>query len=474
MTAPSALRGGDPTFIGPYRIVRRLGAGGQGIVYLGTDGAGAPVAVKVLRPEIAADETTRSRFAREVAVAQRVASFCTAQFLAADLWSDPPYIVTEYVDGPSLQEEVARNGPRTGAALHRLAVGTATALTAIHEAGLVHRDFKPGNVLLGADGPRVIDFGIARALDATATVSSQVVGTPAYMAPEQIKAAEVGPAADVFAWGAVITFAATGRSPFAADTTHAVLYRVIDGEPDIAGVPEPLRALVARCLAKEPAQRPAMREVLMRLLGSADSADRETGPGSRAVDRETGPGARAAAPAVRRRFGKAVYAAVAAAAVLALGGGAALWLTNGAGSPAGGTGSGGTTGGRATTVARTTSSPRASTPPRLPPTLAGVWEGVLTQSNGKNWPMTVVIKPGARALVSYPSLGCAGVLTVTRKDADGQFILRETILKGTRCTRQGRLTLQAGDGKILLTYFPNGSVGGMSYSATATLLRKGV
>ncbi|OPG11816.1 serine/threonine-protein kinase [Microbispora sp. GKU 823] len=308
MTASSALRGSDPAFIGPYRIVRRLGAGGQGIVYLGTDDAGTPVAVKVLRPEIAADETTRSRFAREVAIARRVASFCTAQFLAADLWSDPPYIVTEYVDGPSLQEEVARNGPRTGAALHRLAVGTATALTAIHEAGLVHRDFKPGNVLLGADGPRVIDFGIARALDATATVSSQVVGTPAYMAPEQIKGAEIGPAADVFAWGAVVAFAATGRSPFAADSTHAVLYRVIGGEPDIAGVPDPLRALVARCLAKEPAERPTMREVLMWLLGSADSPDRETGPRSHAV-------------AARRRSRRTLYAAVAGAAVLALAGG---------------------------------------------------------------------------------------------------------------------------------------------------------
>ncbi|GIH64058.1 serine/threonine-protein kinase [Microbispora siamensis] len=460
MTASSALRGSDPAFIGPYRIVRRLGAGGQGIVYLGTDDAGTQVAVKVLRPEIAADETTRSRFAREVAIAQRVASFCTAQFLAADLWSDPPYIVTEYVDGPSLQEEVARNGPRTGAALHRLAVGTATALTAIHEAGLVHRDFKPGNVLLGADGPRVIDFGIARALDATATVSSQVVGTPAYMAPEQIKGAEIGPAADVFAWGAVVAFAATGRSPFAADSTHAVLYRVIGGEPDIAGVPDPLRALVARCLAKEPAERPTMREVLMWLLGSADSPDRETGPRSHAV-------------AARRRSRRTLYAAVAGAAVLALAGGAALWLTNGAGSAAKETG-GGTTAGRATTVARTTSSPQVSTPSRLPRTLTGVWEGVLAQSNGTNRPMTVVIRPNARTLVSYPSLGCAGLLTVVRRDADGQFVLRETIVKGTKCTRQGRLTMRPGDGKLLLTYFPNGSGDEMAYSATATLYRKGV
>lgn len=460
MTASSALRGSDPAFIGPYRIVRRLGAGGQGIVYLGTDDAGTPVAVKVLRPEIAADETTRSRFAREVAIARRVASFCTAQFLAADLWSDPPYIVTEYVDGPSLQEEVARNGPRTGAALHRLAVGTATALTAIHEAGLVHRDFKPGNVLLGADGPRVIDFGIARALDATATVSSQVVGTPAYMAPEQIKGAEIGPAADVFAWGAVVAFAATGRSPFAADSTHAVLYRVIGGEPDIAGVPDPLRALVARCLAKEPAERPTMREVLMWLLGSADSPDRETGPRSHAV-------------AARRRSRRTLYAAVAGAAVLALAGGSGPVADErrrlrGEGDR------GRHDRGPATTVARTTSSPQVSTPSRLPRTLTGVWEGVLAQSNGTNRPMTVVIRPNARTLVSYPSLGCAGVLTVVRRDADGQFVLRETIVKGAKCTRQGRLTMRPGDGKLLLTYFPNGSGGEMAYSATATLYRKGV
>jgi hypothetical protein len=165
---------------------------------------------------------------------------------------------------------------------------------------------------------------------------------------------------------------------------------------------------------------------------------------------------------------------MAGAAVLALAGGTALWLANGAGSGAKGTESGGATAGRATTVAQTTSAPRASASPRLPRTLTGVWQGVLAQSNGANRPMTVVIRPNARTLVSYPSLGCTGVLTVVRRDADGQFVLRETIVKGTKCTRQGRLTMRSGDGKLLLTYFPNGSGGEMAYSATATLYRKGV
>ncbi|WP_433418927.1 serine/threonine-protein kinase [Microtetraspora malaysiensis] len=466
MTASGGLQPGDPPSIGPYRLIRRLGAGGQGIVYLGTDGGGAAVAVKILRPEIAHDDTTRERFAREVTVAQRVASFCTAQFLTADLWSNPPYIVTEFVDGPSLQDDVNRNGPRSGAALHRLAVGTATALTAIHETGLVHRDFKPGNVLLSQDGPRVIDFGIARALDATATVSSQVIGTPAYMAPEQISGAPIGPSADVFAWGAVVAFAATGRSPFAADSAPAALYRVINAEPEIDGVPEPLRSLVRRCLAKEPAERPAMQEVLMRLLGSAEStAASASAPrdASRSAER----------PARRRQRAGRVnrgYALAGGAAVLALAAGAAFWFTRG---PAGTGQAASVTGGPVPPTPAAAKASVAADPAtyRFSRAFEGVWKGALAQSNGKTRPMIVTIRTGFRtAAVRYPDLGCSGDLALTGRAPDGQFTLHETITEGARCSQEGDFTMRASRQALALTYIPQGDRD-TTYTANVTLFR---
>src|SRR6266545_3317017 len=211
MPQAAPLRSGDPARVGAYRLIGRLGEGGQGTVFLGavapaddTDPEGTPVAIKLLHARLSGDAKARSRFAAEVAVAQRVSPFCTARILDADVQGDTPYIVSEYIDGHSLQDIVTAEGPRTGTALHRLAIGTITALTAIHQTGVVHRDLKPSNVLLAADGPRVIDFGIARALDATGTLSSTTVGTPAYMSPEQISGALAGPATDVFAWGCTI------------------------------------------------------------------------------------------------------------------------------------------------------------------------------------------------------------------------------------------------------------------------------
>ncbi|QKG21999.1 serine/threonine-protein kinase [Actinomadura verrucosospora] len=227
----------DPQVAGPYRLAGRLGMGGQGVVYLAHDAAGTPVAVKVLRAEIAAEPRVRERFTKEIANARRVDPFCIAQVLDASLDGPRPYIVTEYVEGPSLQQA----GRRDGAALQRLAVATATALAAIHEAGVVHRDFKPSNVLLGPDGPRVIDFGIARDTEAPLTLTSSIIGTPAYMAPEQFAGEAAGPPVDVFAWGSVIAFAATGRPPFGADTFPAIMHRVLQREPDLGELPEPLR-----------------------------------------------------------------------------------------------------------------------------------------------------------------------------------------------------------------------------------------
>jgi hypothetical protein len=260
------LRPGDPEQIAGYRIVSRLGAGGQGVVYLATAPSGGRVAIKQLRfgPD---DGRARQQFAKEVAAARLVAPFCTAQVLDADLDGPSPYVVSEYIDGPSLQQRIDRRGPMAGADLQRLAIGTATALAAIHQVGVVHRDFKPANVMLAYDGPRVIDFGIARDLSTDTTVTSRVFGTPAYMAPEQLRGERVGPATDMFAWASVIAYAATGRAPFEAPHMVAVMHRISSGEPELTWVP-PERATVLRlCLDKDPARRPTAQQTLALLLG---------------------------------------------------------------------------------------------------------------------------------------------------------------------------------------------------------------
>ncbi|MFG1943324.1 serine/threonine protein kinase [Nonomuraea sp. NPDC048826] len=251
-------RPGDPERLGPYVIAGRLGQGGQGIVYLGEGPGGERVAVKMLTGGL-----DRS-FARELAAARQVAEFCTARVIAADLDHDPPYVASEYIDGPPLADVA----PLHGTPLARLAIATATALTAIHQAGVVHRDFKPGNVLMAPDGPRVIDFGIARLTDSS-TTGGALAGTPRYMAPEQFAGGPVGPAADVFAWGCTIVFAAAARPPFGGDTIPAVIHRVLHAEPDLGGLTGPLRDIVARCLDKDPARRPSARDVLLELLGGS-------------------------------------------------------------------------------------------------------------------------------------------------------------------------------------------------------------
>ncbi|TMR06489.1 hypothetical protein ETD83_04575 [Actinomadura soli] len=272
------LRAGDPSRLGSYRLTGLLGEGGQGTVYLGEDEPGHRVAVKLLHARFSGDPKARARFAAEVAVAKRVSAFCTARVLDSDVEGDRPYIVSEYIDGPPLSQVVSAEGPRHGTDLDRLAIGTMTALAAIHQAGVVHRDFKPANVLLAPDGPRVIDFGIARALDATGTMSSTAVGTPAYMAPEQISGARVGPAADVFAWGATMVQAATARPAFGHDSIPAVMHRILNLPPDLGNLHAPLRQIVADCLSKDPAARPASQHVLAHLLELAGSLPR---PGAR-------------------------------------------------------------------------------------------------------------------------------------------------------------------------------------------------
>ena len=267
-----ALRPGDPKRLGSYELLGRLGDGGQGVVFLGRAGDGTDVAIKLLHRELTDDETARARFLREIEFAKQVASFCTAQILDADIEGERPYLVSEYVPGPSVLQLVHTDGPISGGALDRLAIGTATALVAIHQAGVIHRDFKPANVLIGPGGPRVIDFGIARVFDGTNTMTSRVIGTPAFMSPEQLRGGEFGKEADIFCWAATMAYAATGRPPFGNDSIPAVVQRALNEEPDVGDIAEPLRGLIIDCLAKGPADRPDARTLLMRLLGQEDLA----------------------------------------------------------------------------------------------------------------------------------------------------------------------------------------------------------
>jgi hypothetical protein len=255
-------------------VLDRLGDGGMGSVFLARSPQGRLVAVKVVRPELAHDEEFRGRFRSEVNRARQVPPFCTAEVLDADPDHEPPYLVVEYVEGPSLAEVVRKQGPLGAAQLHSIAVGVATALTAIHGAGVIHRDLKPANVLVAPGGIKVIDFGIARAFEATSqhTRTNQMVGTVSFMAPERFDTTSgrpVGPAADIFAWGALVAQAATGRNPFGGDSVTATAMRILTQPPDLTGLGGPLRELVSRALEKDPAARPTARELLDGLLTAA-------------------------------------------------------------------------------------------------------------------------------------------------------------------------------------------------------------
>ncbi|MFC7385818.1 protein kinase domain-containing protein [Sphaerisporangium rhizosphaerae] len=273
MSSTVPLRPGDPVRVGDYEVTGRIGEGGQGSVFLARTPAGESVAIKVLRPGPAGQDTvgpgSPDRFLRETEILRRVAPFCTAQVVESGTADGRPYIVSEYIEGPTLQQVVDAEGPLRTTRLHRLAVGTLTALSAIHRAGVVHRDFKPSNVLLGRDGPRVIDFGIARVLDTSAT-GSGAIGTPPYMAPEQLEGGLVEPPADLFAWGSTMVFAATGRPPFGMDSLPAVVNRILHREPDLGDLQGDLGDLIADCLSKDPARRPAARDALLRLLGAQE------------------------------------------------------------------------------------------------------------------------------------------------------------------------------------------------------------
>ncbi|MER6270362.1 protein kinase [Streptomyces sp900105755] len=289
------LRREDPRVVGSFRLHRRLGAGGMGVVYLGSDKKGQRVALKVIRPDLAEDQEFRSRFAREVSAARRIRGGCTARLVAADLDAERPWFATQYVPGPSLHDKVADDGPLVAADAAAVGAALSEGLVAVHEAGVVHRDLKPSNILLSPKGPRIIDFGIAWATGAsTLTHVGTAVGSPGFLAPEQVRGAAVTPATDVFSLGATLAYASTGDSPFGHGSSEVMLYRVVHEEPQLHGVPDALAPLVRACLAKDPEERPSTLQLSLRLKeiaareaqGLADV--RPPAPRAAEADRPTG------------------------------------------------------------------------------------------------------------------------------------------------------------------------------------------
>ncbi|MFF7780542.1 serine/threonine-protein kinase [Streptomyces tanashiensis] len=259
---------GDPARIGPYRIVGRLGVGGMGTVHAALDTSGHRVAVKVVHLSQSGDAEFRARFRREVALTSRVNGPCLVPVVAAACDAEQPWLATPYVPGPTLQQHIPAHGPLQDVMLYALAAGTAAALASVHAAGVIHRDIKPGNVILSPSGPRLLDFGIAHALDGTAVTRTGILtGTPGWISPEQYRTGGVGPESDVFAWGALVAYAGTGRHPFGTGAPDAVAFRVMSQDPDLAGLPEELARLVTGALSKDPGDHPASQSLSEECVG---------------------------------------------------------------------------------------------------------------------------------------------------------------------------------------------------------------
>ncbi|WP_067454842.1 serine/threonine-protein kinase [Actinomadura macra] len=416
----------DPRAAGRYRLTGRLGEGGQGVVYLGEGPSGERVAVKMLKTT---DSSARTRFAREMRAAQQVAAFCTAAILDSSADDELPYVVSEFIDGPSLQQRVLEHGPLRGGDLERLAVNTASALAAIHGAGIVHRDLKPANVLLGPDGPRVVDFGIARAIDAE--THTQLVGTPAYFAPEWLDGHPPTDRSDVFAWAGTMVYAATGHPPFGpATSVPATLHRIANGEPDLGGVPPSLLPLLAECLAKDPSRRPAARDLMVRLVDPSAGPPTVPNPMGAPVPPPghgmpgLPPTTDTAAPATARGRGRLVAAAVALCLVAAVAASAAVYVLtkdekdspSRAGRPPS------ATAGRNSTTPPTATAGSTGGPSSaggVPAGFDGTWKGTLTQTGGitmgdSSTTATVKLKAGTNGGTSeYETWGCHDTLVAT-------------------------------------------------------------
>jgi serine/threonine protein kinase len=441
------LEPGDPVRLGRFELLGRLGEGGQGVVYLGrgTNPGEERVAVKVLRSTV--DTNVLERLARELDAIHQVQPFVTAGVIEASAEGDRRYVVSEFIDGPSLQERVDERGPLPAGDLQRLAVGTATALTAIHGAGVVHRDFKPANVLLGPDGPRVVDFGIARLTDA-ATITSGLIGTPSYVAPEQLAGRRPTSAVDIFAWALTMIYAATGRLAFGADSVPAVMHRIMYEEPDVSGLPPSLRTVVLEFLDKDPDRRPSARDLLLRLVdptaARAAAGPRFAGgpawlaePADDLVDSvpHTGPlyppsgptfPGSGPAPARSRRTPILAACGAVAAAIIVL---AVVLLTRGS-PPTSSAGSGsnsltGSPSSPASTVSQTASSPPATAGATIPAAFAGSWKGKATMaavgdtSVGLTNNITFTFVAGARTIheTDQDSFGGSCVNTLTLREA---------------------------------------------------------
>ncbi|MFC5802958.1 serine/threonine-protein kinase [Streptomyces formicae] len=331
-----------PEHAGQYRLEECLGSGGMGVVHLATSASGLRLAIKVVHAEHAMDPEFRARFRQEVTAARRVSGAFTAPVVDADPDAGRPWMATLFIDGPTLAERVKRNGPLGVGELRRVGSGLAEALRDIHRAGVVHRDLKPSNVLLASDGPKVIDFGISRPSDSDLrTETGKLIGTPPFMAPEQFqRPRDVGPAADVFAMGAVLVHAATGRGPFDSDSPYVVAYQVVHNEPDLAGVPDELVPLLGRCLAKAPEERPTPGEVMAELRAPAGDVATafiplqrvpEDAADARDRSRDRSPEAAAPKEGARRPRRRGVRYAVIAAALAGLLAGGYAGLRTGTG-----------------------------------------------------------------------------------------------------------------------------------------------